>query len=234
MAIVIDRLTIGSTAVDTASTTVAITTTAAVASGGFIVLCVGWGTNLVTLSSVAGGSLTWTIDKQGVFSTAADGLAIVSAQAPTGLASGTTITATFSGSAPGGRSLGGMSFTGVATSSPVDGTPPAITTFATGTAWASGSMALSAGSVAVGCSHETSTNLTSTPTSPALESFDVNGGAGTFAATGAYRIESSAGSVTVAGAWSSSCQGCALGVAYKVASGGAGATVKQLAALGVG
>lgn len=241
MSIAIDQTTLGSSATDSAASTIALTTTAAVTAGGFIVLCLGWFNNssAVTLTSVSGGSLTWTIDKQSSFATAGSGIlscAVVSAQAASGLASATTITATLSGAANGGRSIGAMSFTGVAASSPVDGTPPATKNSSSTTAWASNSATLTAGSVLVATAYEAATDTTSTPTSPSVESFDVKGPAGSFAQTAAYRIESSAGSVAVAGTWATSISDTTVNaVAYLAAGGGGGGpTVKRLAALGVG
>jgi hypothetical protein len=225
VSIVVDKLTIGSAAIDSAASSIAFTTTQAVAASGFITLDVGAFFNSAagqTVTGVSGGSLTWTIDKQAVTSIPGGGalIAKVRAPAPSGLASGTTITATFSASAVGGRSIAGSSFTGVATSSPVDGTPPAIATFSSTTAWATGSATITAGSLVSGMAYQATTNLTSTPTSPSLEEYDINGGAGSFSATGAYRIEASSGSFTVAGTWSGSCSGVAAVVAYLAASGG--------------
>ena len=106
MAIVIDQLSIGETAADSASSTVAFTTNQTVASNGFIVVTVTWiNPSGQTLLSVGGGGLTWNIDKQGQTGGTEAPTAIVSAQAPSGLASGTTITATFSASVAGARSI---------------------------------------------------------------------------------------------------------------------------------
>jgi hypothetical protein len=239
MAVAISKLTIGSAAVDTALGTVAFTTSVAVPAGDFITLDIGaaYTSGTPTVTGISGGSLTWTIDKQASAAVVGPNVGLVakaSAQAPAGLASGTTITATFSASAAGGRSIAGASFTGVATSSPVDGTPPAVASFTATTAWATGSATIAAGSVVTGMAWQATSNFTSAPTSPSLEEYDINGGAASFSATGAYRIEASSGSFTVAGTWSGSASGLALAVAYKAAAGGGGTTVKQLAALGVG
>lgn len=216
MAIVIDKTNIGEVAINATATTVDMTTSAAVASGGFIVLVIGWWNNASqTLSSVSGGSLTWTIDKQGNGGDNA-GLGIASAQAPSGLASSTTLTATFSASA-GGRSLVGTSFTGVATSSPVDVTT-GPTSPTVGTAWETASTTILAGSLFIAGSCEMDSDHTNTVTSPSIEAHDVNGGSGTFSCTTCYRIEASAGSYTIAGTWSSSCRPVVDGVAYKAAA----------------
>ena len=86
----------GSAQLDTSQSTLPVTTSGTIASGSKIILSVGWRT-ATTLSSVAGGSLTWTIDRQIVNAAATQHAALVTADAPSGLASGTTITLTFSG-----------------------------------------------------------------------------------------------------------------------------------------
>lgn len=86
----------GTAQTDTSQTTLPVVTSGAVAAGSRIVLVAGWRT-ATTLSSVAGGSLTWVIDRQQVDGSAARHYAFISAHAPAGLASGTTITLTLSG-----------------------------------------------------------------------------------------------------------------------------------------
>jgi hypothetical protein len=223
MAIAIDQTTIGGNASTAAAGSLAFTTAAAVAAGGFIVLGVGWFTTggVVTLSSVSGGGLTWTIDKQGHAANPSGSLsAVVSAQAPAGLASGTTITATFSASTPSDLVIGGCSFTGVATSSPVDATSGPVGVSPAAAGWTTASTALSAGSVLVGVCYTETNPLTSTITAPSQEWLDRPAGTDT-ALTGGYRIESSAGSYTVAGAWSAAGSSTTNGVAYLAAAGGA-------------
>lgn len=220
MAILIDQANIGNAGIDSSATTIPFTTTQTVAANGFIVLDVGWGDGTRTLSSVSGGGLTWTIDKQAVAGNASNGCcASVSAQAPSGLASGTTITATYSG-ATVGRAIGGTSFTGVATSSPLD-TSSGPTDYAATTAWTTASTTIAAGSVLIGISHCTNTNDTSTITSPSIEAQDFGGGAGTFGQSVGYRIEAAGGAFVVAGTWSGSEQGTTIAAAYKAAAGAA-------------
>lgn len=234
MGIAVDQASIITFANISGATTIVANTTATVAAGGFIVLSVGWwestAPTLSTVTNTGSSTLSWTVDKQGKHSGANPNSAIVSAQAPSGLTSGATITLTFSASTRA-RFLGGMSFTGVATSSPVDVT--GTTQSVNSTAWATNSMALSAGSVAVGASFNENAS-SSTPTSPATEFCDVNASGNGL--TAAYRIESSAASYTVAGTWGASGQNVTNGVAYLAAAGGGGGgtTVMQLAALGVG
>jgi hypothetical protein len=217
LAIAVDQVTLGSTVQDSAGTTVVLTTTAAVASNGFITGFVTWYDGVggaQTLSTVAGGSLTWAFIQFKAASGA--NVAIVYAQAPSGLPITTTVTATFSASVPAGRSIALSSWTGVKTASPVDGTPPAGTTSST-TAWTTNAMNVQAGSLVLGLSMQITTNLSSTPTAPSLELFDYTSGVGGFGATAAYRIETSVGTVTVAGAWSANASSATIGVAFLAA-----------------
>jgi hypothetical protein len=215
MPIAVDQVNVGEFALDSSASTIAVTTSATVASGGFIVLYFTWVGPSVTLSSVSGGGLTWTIDKQGEstgLDPDCDG-AIVSAPAPAGLASGTTITGTLSAATVGGCSVAATSFTGVLTPGSVDTTagPSDYTT----TAWTV-SMTTSGSAVLVAGAMDFHTSDTSTITSPSVEAHDF-GAAGGFEQTVGYRIEPAAGTYTVAGTWAASATGTALGVAYKAA-----------------
>lgn len=216
MAVTVDRANIGSAGIDTSATTIPFTTTQTVAVGALIVLGISWGGNTATLSSVSGGGLTWVIDKQAVGAVGNQGCAVVSAQAPAGLASGTVITATFS-AAVVGRGIGGLSLLGVATSSPLDNTS-GPTDFNGVTAWTTSTL-IAAGSVIVAVAHGSQTNDSSTPTAPSVEALDFNGGAGTFCETVCYRIEPAGGTYTVAGTWTGNEIGTAVAAAYKVAAG---------------
>lgn len=229
MAITVDQADIGSFAADTSGTTVAFTTTAAVAAGGFIVLTITDLTGAGQVpSSVSGGGLTWTVDKTGLGGSAS-GIGIASAQAPAGLASGTTITATYSASTAGARSICGMSFLGVKTSAPVGVTDNHSN--ATGTAWTTNSMTVSAGSVIVACAQNTTNLFTSTPTAPAVEAHDF--GSGGFSQTTVYLIDGgSGGAHTLAGTWSSSANSDTVAVEYLAAP--VTATTPTRTLLGVG
>lgn len=199
MAIAIDQANLGKTVVAGGSTTVAFTTIANVASGGFIVVCVGWFGSTSALSSVSGGSLSWTIDKQG--RAVSNSVAIASAQAPSGLASGTTITATFPAADMSTRSISGLSFTGVKTSSPVDGTPVGPTDSAVA-GWSTDSYSIAAGSVIVAIDFNGfGPANNNTATSPSVEAHEAVDPTDFFGHVVEYRIESSAGSYTVAGSW---------------------------------
>ncbi|MBV9808688.1 MAG: choice-of-anchor D domain-containing protein [Solirubrobacterales bacterium] len=101
------------------STTMKMTTTAAASTGARVFAFVSWAsTTPRTLSSLSGGGLTWTVDGQvkGPYNYS---IGIASANAPNGLPSATTLTATFSGSVNHGN-MAAASFLGVATSTPVD------------------------------------------------------------------------------------------------------------------
>lgn len=213
MAIAIDLTTIGSQITDSSSTTYSFTTTGAVASNGFIVLgfhCVDGPTSIVSVAD-NGPGLTYTVDKSGFGSFSNFG-AIISAQAPAGMASGKIITITIN---TGGVSalFGGCSFTGVKTSSPVDGTVLGPTNTSAATAWTTGNYAVAAGSVIVGYCINTTNASANTPTAPSLENYEGNNGAD-FGGAMEYRIESGSGSVPVAGAWGTACNSTNFAVAY--------------------
>lgn len=233
MAIAIDHVNIGTTSDDGVTSTV-LTTTAAVASGGFIVLGVGWLGAGVTISSVSGGGLTWVIDEQGLDANGPGGLqgGIVSAQAPSGLASGTNITVSWTGGSASNILIGGSSFTGVKTSSALDTTAAALGVDSpTSTGWTTRSMTSAAGSVLIGLANEGITGgaTTSTPTSPALELYDFQA-FGILTMTAAYRIESSAGSYTVAGTWGASAQSVTVGAAYLASGASSGSATFPITA----
>lgn len=219
MAITIDQTTIGSSSSGNGPfATVAFNTSAIVAAGGFIVIGGGWFSTVTTVSSVAGGSLSWSIDKQG--STGNSRVWIASAQCPAGLASGTTITATF-GASVNYPTIGGLSFTGVATSSPVDGTALGPTQVATA-AWSTGNYTVAAGSVIVAVDWSEGTVTGNTPTAPSVESHEVI--TADQAHVIEYRIESGAGAVPVAGTWNTANTNTNAAVAYLADSGTAPVT----------
>jgi hypothetical protein len=133
---------------------------------------------------------------------------------PLGLASGTTITATFS-VAVDGRAIGGFHFTGVETASALDTTPsPNGQTVATLTS--NSLTTANAGEVVIGFSHMEA-QRTSTPTSPSLEALDWNS-ASTLSWTLCYRIEASPSSYTFAGTWRGGTNVVAVAAADKAAA----------------
>ena len=198
MAVTLDKATLGTVNSAGDSGTVVLTTTAAVSSNAFIVLGVMAYEGTTTLSSVSGGGLTWSVDKTQIAGTSAIGLGIASAQAPSGLASSTAITFTFSDAAGGPRVAGGFSLFGVKTTSPLDGTPPASVRTTTA-AWATNSMTVEAGSVLVALQFAENTDTSNTPTSPALQAWELLVPAGPFSMRMDYDVRSSAGSASIAG-----------------------------------
>jgi hypothetical protein len=216
MAIAVEHASIGTpVGQDPGNTQVQFTTNVAIAAGSFIVVFVGGFIASGATMTVAGGGLTWTTDKQGnPASPSASFTGIASAQAPSGLASGTTITATYSGSAAA-RQIGGSSFTGVGTSSPVDTTSGPTGIGAAQQPWASASTSIQAGSLLVACNYAESGGTTSTASAGSTELLDWQSAASPTTMTACYRIESSAGSYTVAGTWLVAQQSSMNAVAYK-------------------
>jgi hypothetical protein len=223
MAVAIDKSSLGISYSAASSNSIQFTTSQAVASGGFIVVVGGWfGDNSLTVSGVSGGSLSWSVDKQPNGGSLPYSVFIASAQAPSGLASSTTITASLSGSTGSALFIGGLSFTGIATSSPVDGTPTGPTEATTTAAWSTPSYAIAAGSVIVAACLGEGTSANNAPTSPSLEGPENDQAGDTIALVAEYRIETSAGSYTVAGTWSAGVSTRNVAVAYKAAAGGGG------------
>lgn len=183
---------------------------------------VGWFSSTVTLSSVTGGSLTWTIDKQ--FKSGSVNAALVSAQAPAGLAGSTVLTANYSATTTG-RAIGGGYFTGVATSAPGDGSASA-SSGGTQTPWTAGGVATTnADDVVVGAAMGDlgGTAGLSTPTAPWLEILDFNLGASGDQYTMVYRIVSSTATYTPAGTWAVAAVTTGVAAAYMADTGGAAA-----------
>lgn len=215
----------GSAGAAASSSTIDVTTTAAIAAGSRIILVICYfGTGSV--SSVSGGGLTWVVDVDG--SPSSDrGLAFASAHAPSGLASGTTITVTYS-IAQTDRGVQVTEWSGIKSSAylGVSGTNTSTTT-----AWGTGSRAISAGSALLGASHEDNAgDHTSTPTSPSLELCD-NTPSASDDFTAAYRIEASAGSYEVAGTWSTGGSANSIIYAEYLADAGGAQTVTLTARL---
>lgn len=214
------------------STTVAMVTTATVASGGFIVCGVA-NDPTGTVSSVASSpALTWSAGaeiKQAANATSGDNVAIVWAQAPSGYAIGGVITVTFSGSVVA-RQLACLSFTLIATSSPIDGTPVSATQATAG--WSSGNYVTSDAAAIVAAS-EVDTATTNTTTSPSIEVADFQEAVAGNTLAVEYRIDATSGTRTVAGTWASGSDGVVVATAFKGAAAG-GAAVVRGPLLGVG
>lgn len=213
------------------SATASLVTTAAAAAGSLLVFGVGYFTGAgtgPTASVTTTGGLTWAATTATV-SGSLHGY-LFYAYAASGLASGTTLTWTLSTSTADWL-IGGGSFLGM------DTTPTLLASngaAATATAWSSGSMV--AGEVNLGvvmAFEDGSGTATSTTTAPATELIDFNSAGQSEAFTLGYNL-ASASTATLAGAWSASLSHVARGGAFKIAAGGGGVTVKNLAALGVG
>jgi hypothetical protein len=95
------------------SSTVTFTTTATVPSGGKILLAVGWFSAGATLSSVSATGCTGNV--MGQQANGSDRFALAYLDAPSGLASGSTVTATFSASTADSRYICGSYIEGAAT-----------------------------------------------------------------------------------------------------------------------
>ena len=182
----------------TTNATIAITTSSSAPSGAKIWVFVTWFHSTVTLSSVSGGSLTWTIDHQS--KNGSTGVAIISADAPAGLASSTTITATFSASGAADQQMWLADSTGVLSGSgagygAIGGSNNASTS------WDAGATTVLNGDILIGLSKfEDSVTTTSTPTGGNTELADWNN-AGGFASTVTYQFGTGA-SLHAQGTWS--------------------------------
>jgi hypothetical protein len=177
------------------SSTMTMTTTAPAAAHTRVFAFVTWNAT-GTITSVSGGGLTWTVDRQAQDSADNHG-AIVSADAPAGLASGTVITATFSGLVGHGL-IAAASFSGISPTSPPDGTNSSTQS---GVAtWSASVTTANANDLVIAWS-AIDADTTSTPTAPSVEIHDF-GDIDLYAwGTSAYRIASAAGTTTVGGTW---------------------------------
>lgn len=213
---------------------VTVTTTAAVTAGNLIIVAVGWYGATVT-ATMSGGSLTWTQHKnqQGAADTNYH-CAIFSAQAPAGLVITTVLTCSFSASCVN-TMICAAQCSGLATSSVVDTTGGANTS-ATSTAWGTGNVTTSNANDLLFGACTIDALITDTATSPATELHDFQNAAANVSMTTVYRIVSATGTYSMAGTLSSSVslERVAPIVAFSDGGGGGGATVKQLAQLGVG
>lgn len=220
MAWAVDQASIGTNSSTGSATTIVLTTSAAVASGAWIFLVVGHFNASVTLSSVSGGSLTWTIVQ--VANNAGVRAALVKAQAPSGLASGTAITATYSGTT-NERKIGGASFTGGAGTTSNNTTATGSTTgWSVNPTTGAAELAVAAASI--------DANNTSTQDANSTELLDF--AAGTVSRSFLYyRI----GGAPVGGTFSAGAAWAVAGGSFANSGGGGGGTAKPRRALmGVG
>jgi hypothetical protein len=193
--------------------TMTLTTTGAAVSGSRVILFVSWTHSTRTLTGVTGGGLTWSIDRQQKAAGNNGRVAIASAAAPSGLGSGVVLTATFSGPVSHGL-IAAASFTGIATTSPVDASASAT---GTGTGWTASVTTANADDLVIGFS-TIDANATSTAAAPNTEIHDFGNVSYYGWATSVYRIETTSGAKTVNGTWSTSSGstgGATIVVAYK-------------------
>lgn len=199
-------------------TTVAITTTGAVPAGGRVILEVGWA-NAVTPTG-SGGGLSWAVDHTVANSNLR--VAILSADAPAGVAASTVLTVTFSGSAFA-RTATACYFTGIAAASYADGTAGGT---GTSNPWttSAGITTTNADDVIVAVAWIDFRNTTSTATGSFLEALEYYDAIENGTYTVAYRIVSSTGTYTPTGTWASDGQPWQVAaVAYKAAAAAAAA-----------
>jgi hypothetical protein len=205
MAWSVDRSSLGTASGD-AGSTIDLVTTQSVASGAWIFAVVGW-RSAATLNSLSGGSLTWEIVAS---HTNAQSIAIVRAYAPSGLASSTTITATWSASTFQ-RKIGAASFAGGAAGSEVQDTG---TGGASTAAWSATADTTTNNALVIGVSGQDS-NTSSTPDGNSTELVDFQQG-GSSAATMVYRIVTGTGASTVGGTWSAAVAWASLAAAFSL------------------
>jgi hypothetical protein len=187
---------LGSKGENASSATMTLTTSAAAAPNTRVFVLVDWYQTSRTLTSVSGGGLTWAVDVQAIDPTRYHA-AIASANAPIGLAAGTVITATFSGSVVHGL-IAATSFSGIASTSPLDAT--STNTLGTGASWTGSVTTTNPSDLVIGWSGIDGAT-TSTPTAPNIEIHDLSNSDYWESETSVYRIESTPGSKTVNGTW---------------------------------
>jgi lysophospholipase L1-like esterase len=172
-------------------------TSGAAAARSRVFVFVDWDNATRTLSSVAGGGLTWTIDQQAKATNSNNRMAIASAPAPNGLPTNTQLKATFSGSVGHGL-IAAESFTGIAAASPLDGV--ASTTQGAVAAWSCSLTTTNPNDLVLGWSG-IDVNTTSTPGAPSTEVHDFGDVNFYVWGTSVFRIETTAGAKTVNGTW---------------------------------
>lgn len=215
-------------------TSVSFTSGDTVPSAGKIYLPVAWYGN-VTLNTPTIGGLTWRVNKtQNSTSDSNLRCALCEADAPSGLASGTSFAAAFSGSADV-RMAGAFYVTGAATGS--DSTESPVGGGGNGTAY-SASLTVTDLDIGVAVAHfDFSSGVAFTPAGTASEAFAELGSPEGPAMHVVYEIYGSSGAKTLGGSKAGGGQNFAYAASATkpdAGGGGGGVTVKQLAALGVG
>lgn len=193
-----------------------LTTTAAAAALSRVFLMVWHQHATATISGASGGGLTWVVDRPSYNGGTSHHITLLSADAPSGLASSTVITPTVSGGpADFGPAICACSFTGLK-------------------GGASGYIDVSiTDKVAFGVTTWTTNNYVTTNANDLLFVFDEGNGAASNAPDGntteihdfvatagpalgsGYRIVSSASTYTLGGTWNASADNLSIGAAYK-------------------
>jgi hypothetical protein len=194
---------------------------AAAVPAGALVVCVVAFTKTGTAinPTVSGGGLTWTKDAQ--FSATGGGfcgeIAVFSAPAPAGLASGTTLTA--AGTVDFGMFIGAVYLEGVDTgASRVSGTPPGqVIIGPASAAWASGAESVPDASCGlIGFAYGDTDPASSSPAATWAELFDVHTATVEWDITAIFKEITVSGSNNAQGTWASTPAAYAAAmVAYK-------------------
>lgn len=198
-----------------ASTTITLTTGAAVAAGAVIFIGVGTFNSANpagTFSVTTTGGLTWTEDKTLLALNVRTSM--FRAPAPSGLATSTALTITHSGAGNGDLLIGGLSILGLVNAAP---TATGSTDNGAGTAWTTGNITAGNTDFMMAVAFGDGTATSSTATSPAVEGFDVNSAGQVETITGAYKLSVS-GTTSVAGTWLASLPSLAVGASYAVSA----------------
>lgn len=231
MAFSVDQASLGTAQGGINATSFTVTTTGAVASGGLIIIGLGWfTTNGISSLVFSGGGLTWTTAVSVGTAAGSDGCAIGWALAPSGLSSSTVLTANgTTGNAFNSPIMGVMSFLGSATSTPTDGTSSKAA--AAGNPWSGNAITTTGSSdliIGVGWGDGNTSATTDTPTSPwvagpLLSDSGVNGGVTALE----YQLNVAAGNRSPGGTWAGTVvptASPAVGAGFLAATGAAAAS----------
>jgi hypothetical protein len=216
---------IGTAAPSAGSTPFSFNTTAAVPSGGFIELevsCFGLTTANHATIAVSGGGLTWTVNSR-ISTNGTWSQALISAPAPSGLASGTAISISWA-VAPTFNSASAWYWTGV---NAFDNQTARTTTLASGL-WSTAAFTAGAAGHVIGAATRGSSGLSATPAASYTEINDyLEAAGGNSAHHSVYLTAGSvaAGSYTPGGTWTGTGTYWAAAVNY---SDTAGAATKAL------
>lgn len=230
MAWATDKTSIGTAVSNTTygATTLPYTTNTAVASNAWIFVgIISYFSDTVSTITDNGPGLTWSVTKVTGTADSSQQVAIGRAWAPAGMASGTVITATWTGGDVDSKAMAGSSFTGGDASS-FDAA--ATVGSATSVNWSTASLTTAQNDELLFAAGRAANAATGTIVSPSVELFDTATTIGDTLYI-AYRVAGAAGGYTVATTLSGAEAWTALAVAMKVAAGGGtNATVTGVAA----